>query len=202
NTLGVTSQKEFVQAVESTNFKLNQLNPPSTPSTNMMSAKEDAVTWGINTLIEKTPEYNAHNEVGVQSNQFSSSLNLVGSAFKNGYIPSQFTSDANFKADLTNYIFDGSLPSNGIGENFEAYKNVVSTLGKNLYNNRSSVVRGSYNPNRGNYEILQRKSGLDNFPDKSIIYQKSSSPLQKALQRYDNSKTKGRTHTTVIGPAQ
>jgi len=201
-TLGITSQKEFVRAVESTNMKLGQLNPPSTPSGSARAAAEDAVTWAINLAVEQTPEVNAYNEVGLQSGQFSSALHLVGAAYKNDYIPNQFSKDAKFKADLTNYIFDGSLPDDGFGENFEAYKDVVSTLGKNLYDNRSSVVSGSYDLNSGTYEVIPTKSGLDNFPAKAIIRQKEFSPLQKALDRYDKSKGNGGIHRSVIGPAR
>ncbi|WP_442794996.1 RHS repeat domain-containing protein [Pelobium manganitolerans] len=201
-TLGITSQKEFVKAVESTNMKLYQLNPPPTISGNKLAAKEDAASYLINTVVEQAPEVIAYNEVGTQSSQFSSALNLVGAAYKNGYIPDQFANDANFKAHITNYLFDGSLPSNGFGENFEAYKDVVSTLGKNLYNNLSGVLNGKYDPNRGTYEKINVKSGLDNFYSKPIVRQKEKSQLQKALDRYDKSSSNGRTNTTTISPAQ
>jgi hypothetical protein len=112
---------------------------------------------------------------------------LVDKANDLGLIPRQFRNNTRFFANLANYIFDSSLPT-GYGEKLKAYNKVIQYLGKEIYSNRYSILRGSYNRRSTSLQILRPEWNLDQPSKVKPIYilHYGKDRLIELLKKYNN----------------
>lgn len=119
-----------------------------------------------------------------QDSYVNQSINLVNAADGIGLIPTAFKGDSRFMNDLSSYLYDSSRPMGGDAKN-NAYSSVIQMLGKELFDNRSEVLNGSYTRDSGpgNFSV-DMPMGLDR-PSLGHATWHGESKLDGAVRRFN-----------------
>lgn len=145
--IGIKTEIQLRAQIQSTQAKITQMNPPPDKVANSKAdVIEELAQMGANLIAEQSTEVKAFRQMEDQAGYAKSSQSLVNKAYSSGLIPSEFSEDINFKSDLMNYIYDGSLTQHGSGDKLNKYNEVVKSLGNELFANRDQVMDESYSP--------------------------------------------------------
>ena len=112
---------------------------------NALGALLEIYIMGDNFIL--TDKEKATSEIRTQMVAMNSAFNLVNKAMNTkGLIPEYLITECGNQlyVDITNYVFDGTLPSNlGASTN---YIDLVQSLGNIIFTNNSSIMDGTYSP--------------------------------------------------------